>query len=193
MGHHNHKEHTAEAWAFLVIGVGLLFFAIYGMGGLLEAPAQQYLDLSPKDLVMIPVGGAVFIVFWLMMDKALFRPFVTLSATREELTQGAEVSAATAKEQTAQLEAEYEEKLTDARVKGMQEKAKILGVARKEAQTALDEASSKSIDDIAAAREGIAKEGEALKEQLLNQSDELISAVVEKVTSSPEPVKNVRS
>ena len=193
MGHNNHKEHTGQAWAFLLIGVGALLVTVYGFGSAIQDSAKQLLDLNPEDIFMIPVGGAVFVAFWLIMEKALFSPITKVVEERESLTQGAEVSAAEAKQQTAQLEAEYEEKLTGARVEGMQIKAKVLGEAREKAQAVVDAASDASLKEIANARQVIASEGEALKKQLLSDSDDLVNAVVEKVTSSPEPVKSVRS
>jgi F0F1-type ATP synthase membrane subunit b/b' len=191
MGHsEHHKEHPAQAYLFVIICVGLLLVSIYVFGHAIKETAESVFDLSHVDLYIIPISGLAFFLFWRAIDKFLFAPTISLIEEREMLTAGAEVSAANAKEQTVALEAEYEEKLTAARIEGMQLKSKVLSAARSEAQKLIDDATLTASVDLETARTKISVDADDLRGQLMRESDDLVSAVVEKVTTTPATAKN---
>lgn len=192
MANHTHREYPGQAAAFVVVSVGCLLALVYVFGDSIQDTAKELFDLTGDDLFMIPIGAAGFVLFWRLLDKTLFVPVIKVIEERESLTSGAEVSAASAKSQTAELEAEYEEKLTAARIEGMQIKARTLGEARRESQQIIDTASEASLKELSLARQEIEKESQALKDVLLADSQELVDAVVEKVTTAPEAVKSLR-
>jgi F-type H+-transporting ATPase subunit b len=73
---------------------------------------------------------ASFLLFWFLLNKILFRPFLELLAERERRTEGFKAQAASLAEEVERLRAAYESGIAKAREEGDRAKAAILADGR---------------------------------------------------------------
>ena len=91
----------------------------------------------------------LFLVLWVILNKVLFQPYLSLLAERERKTTGAQQDSGDLEQEAAHLKAEYEERIAQAQAAGYsakdaivqdgrQQREKILGQARGEAAGTLE-------------------------------------------------------
>lgn len=142
-------------------------------------------DLTNTDALMIPFGAIFFFLLYKFLAAKLFLPFMKLVEAREGATTGAEESATQSSKKAAEILSEYELALRDSRARVMEERDRVVGIAKKEASQFLDKARDEAEEILRSARWEMASSLDALKKSALAEGDRLVEAVVEKVKAAP--------
>ncbi|HWE30890.1 MAG TPA: ATP synthase F0 subunit B [Polyangia bacterium] len=147
---------------------------------LLIAPPEEasppLIDLDGTVFVQF----ALFVIMLIVLSRVLFRPYLQMRAARHKGIEGAREEAATMQERARQTNADYDAKLTKARLRGAEERARlrgegaiyerqVLGAARDESQKVLDAARGKIGADAGTARDKLAAESTALARQIVKK------------------------
>jgi F-type H+-transporting ATPase subunit b len=126
------------------------------------------------------VQFALFLIMLLVLSRFLFRPYLKMRDARHKGIEGAREEASSMQERARQTNADYDAKLTKARVRGAEERARlrgegaiherqVLGVARDEAQKTLDAARARISADAGKARETLTAESTVLAKQIVKK------------------------
>ena len=135
---------------------------------------------------LIDVDGTLFIQFGLflimllILSRTLFRPYLKMRDERHKGIEGAREKAHEMDHQVDQIVADYDAKLTAAKLRGAEERQRlrtegatherqVLGAARDEAQKALDGARAQIAGDSSAARAKLEQESTALTRQIVKK------------------------
>jgi F-type H+-transporting ATPase subunit b len=151
--------------------------------------ALKIFDMTPTDLYMILVVGALFIVLWQILDKILFSPYLNLIAAREQATVGVEEEA-----QKTYVKAEvgirdYESKVAEARKSAMQKKMTVIDDAKKKADEIINSAKEQAANITAEAKSKLWNEAEDSRRAVIAQADTLAGEMVAKLKSAPAALK----
>ena len=98
----------------------------------------------------------LFVVLWLILNKALFQPFLAGLDERERRTSGAQHDSSELEHEGAKLRAKYEEKLARAQSAGASERERILQAARDQREKILAAARLAAEETLAQARSEVA-------------------------------------
>jgi F-type H+-transporting ATPase subunit b len=111
----------------------------------------------------------LFVLLWLILNRVLFRPYVTLLEERERKTSGARHDTAGLEQAGARLKAEYDEKIAHAQAAGGATKEAILQEARQRREQVLGQARQEAASTL----EGVRREVETqmVKERQLAASE----------------------
>lgn len=123
------------------------------------------------------VQAVAFLVFWFLLTKLLFKPFVGLLEERERRTEGVKAEAAALREEGERLLKEYEYAIAKARDEGRAAKEKIvqegrqarerlLGQAREDASRTLEAVRAETEKELKKGREIAAGEAQAIAQQM---------------------------
>ena len=132
---------------------------------------------------LIDVDGTLFVQFFffvlmlIVLSRVLFKPYLAMRAARHKGIEGAREEASSMQERAQKTNADYDAKLTKARLRGAEERARlrgegvvyerqVLGAARDEAQKVLEAARAKIAGDAGAARDKLTAESTALAKQI---------------------------
>jgi len=126
------------------------------------------------------VQFALFLIMLVVLSRLLFRPYLQTRDARHKGIEGAREEAAQMQERARQTNADYDARLTKARQRGAEERARlraegaiyerqVLGAARDEAQKSLDAARSRISGDAEAARARLAAESSTLARQIVTK------------------------
>ena len=135
---------------------------------------------------LIDVDGTLFVQFGLfvimliVLSRVLFRPYLRMREARHKGIEGAREEAASMQERAQKTNADYDAKLTKARLRGAEERARlrgegaiyerqVLGAARDESHKTLEAARAKIGGDAAAARDKLTVDAMALARQITNK------------------------
>lgn len=151
--------------------------------------ALKIFDMTPTDLYMILVVGALFIVLWQILDKVLFGPYLNLIAAREQATIGVEEEA-----QRTYVKAEvgirdYETKVAEARKVAMQKKMAVIDDTKKQVDSILNAAKEQAANITAEAKSKLWSEAESSRRSVLAQAHSLAGEMVAKLKTAPAPLK----
>ncbi len=146
-------------------------------------------DMTPIDLYMILVVGALFIFLWKTLDSVLFAPYLKLIAAREQATIGVEEEA-----QKAYVKAEvgikdYEAKVAETRRAAIAKKLVVIEEAKKKADTIINSAKEEAAKMTSDAKSKLWNEAESSRRLVLSQADSLAAEMVAKLKVAPVPVK----
>ena len=118
-----------------------------------------------------------FLVFWFLLTRLLFRPFLGLLEERERRTEGVKTEAASLKEEGERLWKEYEYGIAKARdearavkesiMQGAREtRERLLAQAREEAARMLEAVREETREELQRGRELAGREAEAIAQQM---------------------------
>ena len=82
----------------------------------------------------------LFVVLWLILNKVLFQPYLSLLDERERRTTGAQHDSTELEHEGARLRTQYEEKIAQAQAVAAVERERILQIAREEREKILGQA-----------------------------------------------------
>ncbi len=122
-----------------------------------------------------------FLVFWFLLTKLLFRPFIGLLEERERRTEGAKAEAASLKEEGERLLKEYEQAIARAKEEGRVAKEGILQEARRVRERLLGLAREEAARMVEAAREEIRRELERGRELAGREAEAIARQMAEKI------------
>jgi F-type H+-transporting ATPase subunit b len=135
---------------------------------------------------LIDVDGTLFVQFGLfvimlvVLSRVLFRPYLRMRDARHKSIEGAREEASAMQERARLTSGEYDAKLTRARQRGAEERARlrgegvvyerqVLGAARDESNKVLEGARAKITSEAAAARDKLAAESQLLARQIVTK------------------------
>lgn len=145
--------------------------------------ALKLFDLTPHDLMMIPVGTIFFVVLWVLLSKFVFKPHLALVEARESATTGAVEASRDKLARAAELRATYIDQLGTERIAAMKQKLEVVAAAKRAANEIVEHAETAAQAALKEGRLSIAKDTEALRDASLRDSAALADMVVSKVTS----------
>ena len=122
----------------------------------------------------------LFLVLWLVLDRVLFRPYVSLLEARERKTSGARHDTAELEQAGSRLKAEYDEKIAHAQAAGgaakeailqdaRQRREQLLGQARQEAAVTLESMRREVETQMAKERQLAASEVATVSQQMVRK------------------------
>ncbi len=122
-----------------------------------------------------------FLVFWFLLTKLLFKPFIGLLEERERRTEGAKAEAAALKEEGERLSKEYERAIARAKEEGRAAKEGIIQEARQARERLLSQAREEAARMVEAAREEIRKGLERGRELAARETEAIARQMAEKI------------
>ncbi|HEX8951964.1 MAG TPA: ATP synthase F0 subunit B, partial [Polyangia bacterium] len=116
----------------------------------------------------------------IVLSRVLFKPYLAMRDARHKGIEGAREEAASMQERAQKTNADYDARLTKARLRGAEERARlrgegaiyerqVLGAARDESQKVLDAARTRIGADAGSARDQLAAESTALAKQIVKK------------------------
>ncbi|MCU1280222.1 MAG: H+transporting two-sector ATPase subunit [bacterium] len=143
---------------------------------LIAAPEEASPPLIDIDGTLFVQFG-FFIIMLIVLSRFLFRPYLQMRDRRRQGIEGAREEASEMQERAQQTSADYDARLTKARLRGAEERARlrgegaiyerqVLGAARDESQKVLEAARAKIGADAGAAREKLTNESTTLARQI---------------------------
>ena len=186
--HHSnghHKEYSLQAYIVLALLAGLYLWLTYGNNPAVFSVASEQFDLTKSDIRMIPITSLVFVVFWLLMQKVFFNPLLQVIEERESKTTGAKSHADGLLQEAQKLQAEYEDKTTNAQILGAKSKLNLISEARNKAQNLQEETQNQITSKLNQGRQENLKEAQLLKDSLMAKSSELVEEATKKIISVP--------
>ncbi|MGZ3407464.1 MAG: F0F1 ATP synthase subunit B family protein [Polyangia bacterium] len=118
-----------------------------------------------------------FVIMLIVLSRVLFKPYLAMRAARHKGIEGAREEASSMQERAQKTGADYDARLTKARLRGAEERARlrgegaiyerqVLGAARDESQKVLEAARARIAGDAGQAREKLTAESTALARQI---------------------------
>ena len=146
---------------------------------LIAAPEEASPPLIDFDGTLF-VQFALFVIMLIVLSRLVFKPYLAMRDARHKGIEGAREEASAMQERAVQTNADYDAKLTKARLRGAEERARlrgegavyerqVLGAARDESQKALDAARGRIAADAGTAREKLAAESTSLARQIVKK------------------------
>jgi F-type H+-transporting ATPase subunit b len=133
----------------------------------------------------VPVA-LIIIIFYFVLRSFFFKPLLQVMAEREARTQGAQKSADAAQAAAAAKISQYEEALRQAKVKVYAEQEAERKKALDERAAFLKETRSKATVEVNGAKENVAAQLEAAKQEIEGSVPELAMEIARQVLRSPE-------
>lgn len=122
-----------------------------------------------------------FIILMVVLNYLLYRPLLGIIEKRKKILESSAEEVERLKKTIEDKQKEYEEKLRLAKQEALDLKASLLKEANDEARAMIDERRNKIPAMMAEVQERVAKEVEAARKILHNQSRELSREIAEKV------------
>jgi len=127
------------------------------------------------------VQVVAFLVFWFLLTKLLFEPFVGLLEERERRTEGVKAEAAALREEGERLLKEYEYAIAKARDEGRAAKEKIVQEGRQARERLLAQAREDASRTLEAVRAEIEKELQRGREIAAGEAQAIAQQMAEKI------------
>lgn len=179
-----------------VVGVILLALAAYAVY-IVYTNTEQFLkfaeetfQLTPLELMLIPCGSALFIVFWLEMKEILFDPFMSLLEEREAVTIGVTEKSEKLQSEALALEKKFQNSITTTKIEAVKEKMQELTRVEEQALELVNQAQVSAEQNLVTARNQIKNDAATLKQQLTHTNAELTDALLYTLQSK-EPLEEV--
>lgn len=141
-------------------------------------------DLVPFDVVMICACALLFVVFWQVLSRVLWQPYLALVEARERATVGAQTGASDARARASELRQQFDEKIGNARIAAMEKKLSVLESAKKEAHLIVEKAEGDAQEHVRSVRWEIGSKMEDFQRRAASEVDGLAKIIVERVKST---------
>lgn len=122
-----------------------------------------------------------FLVFWFLLTKLLFKPFIDLLEQREHKTEGTKSEAAALKEEGERLSKEYEQAIARVVEGGRAAKEKIVEEGRQAREMLLSQVRDEAARKVGAARAEIRKELEKGRALAGREAEAIARQMAEKI------------
>jgi F-type H+-transporting ATPase subunit b len=122
-----------------------------------------------------------FLIFWFLVNKLLFKPYIGLLEKREESTEGARAEAVEITEEADRLKLEYDRAIAEATLEAQAIKDTICYEAAREREQILNQASEEALRHLQLARSTIQREFERELQQAAHEAETLGRAMAEKI------------
>jgi F-type H+-transporting ATPase subunit b len=122
-----------------------------------------------------------FLVLIWVLNLVLYKPIRNILIQRKEKVLALQQGAATSLEEAKAREAAFEQGIKAARAKGLKEKESFLQEAGEEEKRIVGEINAKAQAELAAVREKISKDAEAVRVALQGEVEEYAKAIGQKI------------
>jgi F-type H+-transporting ATPase subunit b len=185
--HHGHEQKGKDSFmiTILLIIFACIFAFAYSNFSAVTAFAAEFLSLTPSDVKMIPVGTALFFVYWQLADRLLFQPFLRVINEREAMTSGASSAAHDTLKEAEQLLTDYDDQILAARVDAMQKKQVALNDCASWSREELAKAANQAQAQIASSRASLAEELKKTQSTMAASISALANDIVAKSNEIP--------
>jgi F-type H+-transporting ATPase subunit b len=122
-----------------------------------------------------------FLVFWFLLNKLLFKPYLAILEEREHKTEGTRAEAAQLAEEADRLKAEYEKIIAEATAEAQAIKETIRGEAAHARDRILNQAREEAAGRLQAAREAVQTELERSRAQAAREAEIIARQMAEKI------------
>lgn len=127
------------------------------------------------------IQAVAFLLFWFLLTKLLFKPFIGLLTERERRTEGVKNEAASLKEEGERLAREYEYAIAQAREQGRAVKEGIVEEARRARERRLSQAREEAARIVEAVRQDIQRELQRGRELAAREAEAIARQMAEKI------------
>lgn len=178
------NSHPASGRLDRIVGALLLFLAVgavigaYGKRAVLFQIAEEYMQLPPRDLLMIPISAMLFFLLWRVLARILFTPLFALVEEREAATAGAQKKAKELFKRAKGLEEVFERQLAAARVELIKEKLMEVGRAKEKSVQIVKAAQQAAERELAEQRSLIAQDMRGLRQELAVRAEQFAQSLV---------------
>lgn len=124
---------------------------------------------------------ASFLVFWFLLNKLLFKPYLWILEERERKTKGARAEAAQLADTAARLKAEYEKAIADATAEAQAIKDTLRAEAARVRDQILNQAREEAAQRLHAARDALQRELQRAREQGAREAEIIAREMAEKI------------
>ena len=135
--------------------------------------------LSVNYTVFIQI--IIFLIAIYILNKLVFKPFLSLVDRRDKLTRGAIDEAHELEERVKEIIEEYEEKLSEARALAIEERNKLVQEGQSVAQEIIGAARSETSELLHEAKTKLESDTKEIKEKIKGDIDGLASDIASKV------------
>lgn len=122
-----------------------------------------------------------FLLFWFLLTRLLFKPFLAILEEREQRTEGVKAKAAALREEGERLLKEYEYAIAKARDEGRAAKEAIVQEGRQARERLLAQAREEAARMLEAVREEIQKELQRGRELAAREAQAIGQQMAEKI------------
>jgi len=123
----------------------------------------------------------IYLFLFLVLNKILFQPYLSLLDERERRTSGAQHDSADLEYEGARLRAQYEEKINQARSAAAAERENILQIGRGEREKILTQARAEAERNLAAVRQEITAALAVEKRLVVAEASAIAAEIASKV------------
>ncbi len=184
MEHHsrNHSSplESIVAAILMLIAAALVAAAAFNHEAFFHI-AEEYFCLTKMDVLMIPIGAVLFVLFWRGLKFLLFNPLIALAEEREAAGPGAQQKAKELHRRAVLLEEDFERQMASARVDLMRHKLNEVNKAKERAAQILKEAELSMDRELVEERASITRDMQALRQQLAESRAVLSQSLVQRV------------
>lgn len=147
---------------------------------------EQYLQLTSTEVILIPWGVLFFLVFYKLMGRLVFTPFLELLAARDAKTSEALLKAKDLHEQARSLESSVDEQINTVRSAAIKAKQAVVLEARREAAAIVAEAKAQASAELLRQREKLTVQTAAVRQKLLANVPDLVERLSEQLRQPPQ-------
>jgi len=123
----------------------------------------------------------LFLVLWVILNKVLFQPYLSLLAERERKTTGAQQDSGDLEQEAAHLKAEYEERIAQAQAAGYSAKDAIVQDGRQQREIIVSQARADAAGALERVRNEVASALEQERRLAAAEVSNMAGAMVAKV------------
>ena len=150
--------------------------------------AEGSLMLNRSDIVMIPLSTFFFFVFWKIMEKFVFLPYLKLHESRENATEGSTDLAAKSSQEAKDILDECQSRLGTARRDAMKAKINTVEAEQEKAAAQIAQAEAASLERLQKSQLEVKAKVAELEQDLNSKVDDLVGEIVDKLKSSPQAI-----
>ena len=137
-------------------------------------------DLVPLDANMILVWAVLFFVFWQLLEKCLFLPYLALNKARAAATVELDAQARKNNEEAEGLLKSYENQLIEERLVAVKQQISTLNTAKAEAAAIVAQAEKRAEQDLKQVRKEVAGQISTLRQSAFQDVDALAQLIAQK-------------
>jgi len=150
--------------------------------------AENSLMLTRADMVMIPFSTFFFFVFWKLMERFVFLPYLKLHEARELATEGSTNLAAKSSQEAETILSECQNKIGTARRDAMKAKINSLEAEQEKGAAKIAQAEAAALEQLQKSQQEVKTKVAALEQDLNTKVDDLVGEIVDKLKSSPQVI-----
>ena len=153
-----------------------------------ETIMVETFDLQRIEIQLIPVGAILFFLFWKLMDKKVFSPFLALVEAREKATAGSLVDADKIYKQATDVAEKTEAEILQARKDAVKIKNEKILEAKIKVDNSIKDFEQEMLTRLLESRNHLELEVDKINQDLNSSQETLANEIVEKIKVGPQHV-----